>query len=89
MGISENVGHDMDFSILNTATKKVVSKSNVRLVDEPTSPNLSIDPLTAPEVVTSRRLPSVHLKKTKEILLLPKTMHPMLLPLHSSIACLL
>ena len=66
MGISENVGHDMTFSILNTATNKVVSMSNVRLVDEPTSPNIRIDPLTTPNVVTSRHLPSVHLKSDEE-----------------------
>ena len=56
----------MTFSILNTATNKVVSRSNVRTADEPNSPNLSIDPLTAPEVVTSRHFPSVRLNNDEE-----------------------
>ena len=62
VGISENVGHDMTFSVLNTAANKVISRYNVRSEDDPTSPNLRIDPLTVPEVVRSRHLPSVHLK---------------------------
>ena len=66
VGISENVGHDATFSILNTDTNKVVSSSNVRAADEPTSPNLRIDPLTAPGVVASRHLPSVKLKNDEE-----------------------
>ena len=56
----------MTFSTLNISTKKVFSRSNVRSVDEPTSPNLRIDPLTAPDVVTSLYLPSVHLNKDEE-----------------------
>ena len=48
----------MSFSILSTTTNKVISRSNLRLVGEPTSPNLTIDPLTTPEVVKTRHLPS-------------------------------
>ena len=58
MGISENVGHRMAFSILNTATNKVIHRSNVRPAGDSVSPNLRIDPLTAPEIVKSRHLPS-------------------------------
>ena len=62
MGISDNVGHDMNFYIINTTTNKVISRNNTRLAGEPTSPNLRIYPLTTPEVVTSRYIPSVHLE---------------------------
>ena len=37
VGISENASHDVTFSILTTATNKVVSRSNVRSADETTS----------------------------------------------------
>ena len=66
VGINENVGHDMTFSILNVATNKVVSRSNVRLVDETTSPNLRINTLTTPGVVTSRHFALVYLKNDEE-----------------------
>ena len=56
----------MTFSILNIATNKVISRYNVRSAEDPTSPNLRIDPLTAHKVVTSRHLPSVHLKTDQE-----------------------
>ena len=62
VGISDNAGHDMTFSILNKATNKVVNRSNVRPADEPTSPNLRIDTLTAPEVFTYRQLLSSSLE---------------------------
>ena len=63
-----------------SATNKVVSRSNVRPTDEPTSPNLRIDPLTATEVVTFRHLPSARLENDeKKILLLSKMKLPMLL----------
>ena len=57
VGISENLGNNMTFSILNTTTNKVISRSNVSPIGEPTSLNLMIDPLTTPEVVTSRHPP--------------------------------
>ena len=41
----------MTFYILNVTTNKVISISNARIEGEPTSSNLMIDPLTAPEVV--------------------------------------
>ena len=62
MGIIENLGHDMTFYILNAATNKVVSRSNVRPAEELTFPNLRINPLTAPDVVMSRHLPSDHVE---------------------------
>ena len=61
-GISENVGHDMTFSIINTTINKIISTYNIRTVGEPTSPNLRINPLTAPEVVTSRHPHSDYLE---------------------------
>ena len=66
VGVSENVGHDMAFSILNTTTNTIISRHAVRLEGDPTSPNLRIDPLTTTEVVTCRRLPSVHLEDNEE-----------------------
>ena len=58
MGISENVGHYMAFSILITTTNKVINISSVRPAGDPASPNLRLDPLTTPEIVKSRHLPS-------------------------------
>ena len=58
VGISENEGHHMTFSILNTTTNKVIHRSNVRPAGDSVSPNLIIDPLTAPEFAKSRHLPS-------------------------------
>ena len=66
MGISKNVGHGMNFYILNTTTNKVISRSNVRAAGEPTSPNLRIDPLTEPKVVTSLHPPSNYFKDNEE-----------------------
>ena len=57
-GISENAGHHMTFSILNTTTNKVIYRSNVRPAGDSVSPNLKIDPLIAPEIMKSRHLPS-------------------------------
>ena len=56
----------MTFSILNTTTNKVINRSSVRPAGDPVSPNLRLDPLTTPEVVTSRHLPSTleHSKET-------------------------
>ena len=62
VGINENVGHAMTFSNLNSTTNRVISISNFRVVGEPTSPNLRIDPLTVPEVVTSRNPHSDYLE---------------------------
>ena len=61
VGISENEGHEMNFSILNITTNKVISMSNSRPEGEPTLPNLRIDPLTAPDVVKSLH-PSDHIE---------------------------
>ena len=58
VGISENVGHYMAFSILITTTNKVINISSVRPAGDPASPNLRLDPLTTPEIVKSRHLPS-------------------------------
>ena len=66
MVISENVGYDVTFSILNATTNKVISRSNIRIEGDPTSSNLRIDPLTAPKVVTSRHPPSNYLKNNEE-----------------------
>ena len=66
MVISEYVGHDMVFSILNTTTTKFISRSNVRPEGEPTSPDLRIDPMTAPKVFTSRHPPYHCLKDNEE-----------------------
>ena len=56
----------MTFSILNTTTNKVVSRSNIRALGEPTLPYLRIDPLTTPDVVTSHYPPSNYLKDNEE-----------------------
>ena len=56
----------MTFSILNITTNKVISRYNVRPAGEPSSPNLRIDPLAAPEVVNSRHLLSTHLEDNEE-----------------------
>ena len=66
LGISENVVHAMIFSILKITTNKVISRSNVIPLGEPTSPNLIMYPLTTPEVVKSLHLPSNFLKDDKE-----------------------
>ena len=55
-----------DFSVLKITTNKVISRSNARPAGEPTSPNLMIDPLTAPEVVKNRYLPSDCLEDNEE-----------------------
>ena len=56
--ISENVGHDMTFSILNITTNKVISISNFRSAGEPSSPNLRVYSITTSEGVKYRRLTS-------------------------------
>ena len=66
MGISENLGHEMTFSILNTTTNNVISRSNIRILGEPISPSLRIDPLTTLEVATSHHLNSVHIKDAEQ-----------------------
>ena len=65
-GISENAFHDVTFSILNAITNKVINRSNARQTCEPTSPNLRISPITAPEVVSSRHFPSDYVKDNEE-----------------------
>ena len=64
--ISENAGHDINFSIINITTNKVIIRSNVRLVGEPTLPNLRVDLLNTPDVVKSWHLPSAHLEDREE-----------------------
>ena len=54
--ISENVGHDMTFKILNASTNKTINRSNVRSANDNKSPNLRADPETSPEVIKSLRL---------------------------------
>ena len=66
MGVSENVGHVMTFSILNATTNKVISRHNIRSAGEPTSTNLRIDPLTTSKVVISRLPSSDDLKDNEE-----------------------
>ena len=73
---SENISHDRNVSILNTATNKVISMYNGKPADEPTSPNLRIDPLDAPEVVTSRHLHPVHLEDDEKAHVVTKTESP-------------
>ena len=65
-GISENVGNDMTFSILKITTSEVISMSNFRPAGDPASANLRIDPLTTPEVVKYRHLPSDHVEENEE-----------------------
>ena len=56
----------MNFHVLNMTTNKVISRSNFRLSGEPTSPNLRIEPLTAPAIITSSHLSSDYLKCNEE-----------------------
>ena len=51
VGISENIGHDVTFEILNAFTYKIISRSYVRPADNNKSPNLKADPLMSPEVI--------------------------------------
>ena len=66
VSISENLGHDVTFSLLNATTNNVISRSNVMPTGEHASPNFIIFPLTAPEVVKSRHLPSDYIKDNEE-----------------------
>ena len=40
VGISENVGHDMIFKILNSSTNKIINRSNVRSAKDKDNLNL-------------------------------------------------
>ena len=51
VGISKNVGHDMNLKILNTSTNKIISRSAVMHVDDDKSPNLRDGPFTSPELI--------------------------------------
>ena len=53
VGISENVGHDMTFKILNSSTNKIINRSNVRSAKDKEHPNLRAEPLNSPEVIRS------------------------------------
>ena len=55
VGISENVGYDMNFKILNNSTNKITNTSNVRSTNDNKSPNLRANPVTSPEVIKSLR----------------------------------
>ena len=55
MGISEKVGHDVTFNILNSSTNKVINRSNVRSTNDSQSLNLRAKLLTSLEVITSFR----------------------------------
>ena len=66
VGISENVGHVMTFSILNMTTNKVIIGSNFRPAGEPSSSDFRIEPLIALEVVKSLYPPSTHLEGNEE-----------------------
>ena len=48
-------------------TNKVNNMSNIRPEGEPTSSNLRIDPLTTPEVVKSRHVPSEYHADNEEV----------------------
>ena len=43
VGIAEHVVHFMTYKMLTNDTKKVIHQSNVRLADDPLTPNLSLD----------------------------------------------
>ena len=60
-GISDDVVHNITFTILITTINKIISRPNVRQVGEPISPNLTNDPLTASEFVTSLHPPTNYL----------------------------
>ena len=55
MGISENVGLDVTFKILNSSTNKILNRSDVRHVNDRKSPNIRTDPMTSPEAIKSFR----------------------------------
>ena len=68
-GISENTGHDMTLSMLNLNNNKVINRSKVRQVQEPSSPKIRAEPLTKTEVVKYHHVetddaefPSTHLE---------------------------
>ena len=48
--ISENVGYDVNFKIINASTNKIICRSNVRPADDTKSPNLRDDSVTSPKV---------------------------------------
>ena len=54
-GISENVGHEMTFKIINYSTNKNSNKSNVRSANDNESPNLRADNIASPELIKSLR----------------------------------
>ena len=53
VGISENVGHNVNFKILNSSTNKTVDRYNVRSATDNETPNFRDDPVNSPEVITS------------------------------------
>ena len=55
MGISENVGHDLTFKILNSSANKIINRSNVRPANDDKSPNLLADPITSPKIIKPLR----------------------------------
>ena len=53
VGISDNVGHDMNFTILNSSNNNVENRSKVMSANDDKSPNLRADHIASPEVIKS------------------------------------
>ena len=54
VGISENVGHDMSFTILSDTTSKLIHRSNVRPTDDPLEYNIRKNPSTVPKIIKDK-----------------------------------
>ena len=54
VGIAENVGHHMNFKILQDLNNKVINRYNVRPSYEPLQHNIRLDPLNIPSIVKFR-----------------------------------
>ena len=54
VGISENVGHNMTFTILSDTTSKLIHQYNVRPTNDTLESNLRIYPLTVPKIVKDK-----------------------------------
>ena len=53
MRINEDVGYDMTFKILNSATTKIINGSNVVPINDVKYPNLRANLVTSPEAIKS------------------------------------
>ena len=51
--ISENVGHDVNFKVLNSSTNKIIKISNIRSTNDEKSPSLRANPIASPELIKS------------------------------------